>query len=399
VERTNMSTKSYGAMVKSMRKLLSLLALAACLTLPAFARAQSTYVKVADEWGTIQPGGPRIAANGNRFWNTQGAFDGSANISSGTLRFYMSGLKAQLDADFPGGWQIDNVTLVAEHDDGGFTAAGGVSVFHFTNDELAITNGQDSYFPNPPPDAPPGNFGPEGLMLTHSPLVFDDAGMSGGQPVRVLLDDFVTPADMGTVTRVNDYMFAAQGDDNLDVLGTPGSLVNPAGATNVTPNYNLSFPTANADDSLATFTTEVTADAGDWIPAGLDAMIADIVSGEDALSLIFAATDAASTVAATYKGNAFNNRFPPRLYIQASGMGGGLTGDYNGDGSVDAADYVVWRKRDGSPGEYEDWRENFGSSSGGGGLGNASAVPEPASVIAVVLGLVSVGLLCRPAQR
>ena len=25
---------------------------------------------------------------------------------------------------------------------------------------------------------------------------------------------------------------------------------------------------------------------------------------------------------------------------------GGLTGDYNADGSVDAADYVVWRKAD-----------------------------------------------------
>jgi hypothetical protein len=367
--------------------------------LPAYVSGQSTYVKVADEWGTIQPGGPRGRANGNRFWNIQGAFDGSANISSGTLRFYMSGLKAQLDADFPGGWQIDNITLVAEHEDAGFTLAGGVSVFHFTNDELAITNGEDSYFPNPPPEAPPGNFGPEGLMLTRSPLVFDDAGMSGNQPVRVLLDDFVTMADMGTVTRVNDYMFSVQGDDNLDVLGTPESLVNPAGATNVTPHYDLSFPTANTDDTLATFTAELTTDAGDWIPAGLDAMIADIETGTDALSLIFAATDAASAVVATYKGNAFSGRFPPRIYIQASGTSTELTGDYNGDGSVDAADYVFWRKNDGSQDGYDDWRENFGRTTGGGDLGSAAAVPEPASAMLAFFGLVLIGLIVRPSQN
>jgi hypothetical protein len=62
-------------------------------------------------------------------------------------------------------------------------------------------------------------------------------------------------------------------------------------------------------------------------------------------------------------------------------------GDFNSDGSVDAADYVVWRKNDGSPEEYDEWRANFGNTSGGGGaLG--STVPEPAawsllSVIAV----------------
>ena len=40
----------------------------------------------------------------------------------------------------------------------------------------------------------------------------------------------------------------------------------------------------------------------------------------------------------------------------------GLPGDFDGDGDVDAADYVVWRKRgaDGSAADYDTWRENFG---------------------------------------
>jgi hypothetical protein len=52
-------------------------------------------------------------------------------------------------------------------------------------------------------------------------------------------------------------------------------------------------------------------------------------------------------------------------------------GDFNQDGIVDAADYVEWRKRNGTPAEYDLWQTNFGvTTSGGGGAGSA-AVPEP----------------------
>jgi hypothetical protein len=60
----------------------------------------------------------------------------------------------------------------------------------------------------------------------------------------------------------------------------------------------------------------------------------------------------------------------------------GVAGDYNFDGSVDAADYVLWRKNDGSPEGYEAWRANFGAT-----LGSSSsqfavpAVPEPTSAL------------------
>jgi hypothetical protein len=43
-----------------------------------------------------------------------------------------------------------------------------------------------------------------------------------------------------------------------------------------------------------------------------------------------------------------------------------LEGDYNGDNSVDAADYVWWRKNDGdNPAGYNTWRANFGRTGGG----------------------------------
>ena len=40
----------------------------------------------------------------------------------------------------------------------------------------------------------------------------------------------------------------------------------------------------------------------------------------------------------------------------------GLTGDVDQNGAVDAADYVWWRKFDGTPATYESWRSNFGNT-------------------------------------
>ncbi|HEY3394548.1 MAG TPA: hypothetical protein VGK58_17690 [Lacipirellulaceae bacterium] len=76
-----------------------------------------------------------------------------------------------------------------------------------------------------------------------------------------------------------------------------------------------------------------------------------------------------------------------------------LEGDYNGDGSVDAADYVVWRKNNinGQQG-YDDWRTNFGLTTGPGsanGLSAGAAVPEPISACLMVVGLIGFGLASR----
>jgi hypothetical protein len=58
-----------------------------------------------------------------------------------------------------------------------------------------------------------------------------------------------------------------------------------------------------------------------------------------------------------------------------------LAGDFNGDGTVDAADYVIWRKNDGSLEGYNTWRAHFGTLSGvGGGAANAARVTEPSGI-------------------
>ena len=74
-----------------------------------------------------------------------------------------------------------------------------------------------------------------------------------------------------------------------------------------------------------------------------------------------------------------------------------LSGDYNNNGKVDAADYVLWRKSPGTyggnPAGYNTWRANFGLPPGSGSAAAVSAsaaVPEPTArflLLSTVAGL------------
>jgi hypothetical protein len=94
-----------------------------------------------------------------------------------------------------------------------------------------------------------------------------------------------------------------------------------------------------------------------------------------------------------------------------------LSGDYNKNGTVDAADYVVWREaqsagatsldnrdpmQSGPVGDadYDFWREHFGDMTmlgSGGGSVQGAAVPEPSSVVLTLLAIVGGGIL--PVRR
>jgi hypothetical protein len=66
-------------------------------------------------------------------------------------------------------------------------------------------------------------------------------------------------------------------------------------------------------------------------------------------------------------------------------------GDYNGDGVVDAADYVNWRNGLGTiytQADYNVWLSRFGQSAGSGSSSNF-AVPEPASAWLVLAAAVA----------
>ena len=91
-----------------------------------------------------------------------------------------------------------------------------------------------------------------------------------------------------------------------------------------------------------------------------------------------------------------------------------LAGDYNSNGIVDAADYVVWRRNVGAAtianrdtlntgpigaADFDTWSAHLGQmvgTGGGSGLSDAiGAVPEPATGIALLVCLSIAGLTCR----
>jgi hypothetical protein len=96
-----------------------------------------------------------------------------------------------------------------------------------------------------------------------------------------------------------------------------------------------------------------------------------------------------------------------------------LRSDFNGNGVVDTADYILWRKRAGQPAggspadgtgpggmpdgvvnewDYDLWRANFGTRIVSSSQGSFPQVPEPNT--ALILGLsISIGGLARFRRR
>ncbi len=92
------------------------------------------------------------------------------------------------------------------------------------------------------------------------------------------------------------------------------------------------------------------------------------------------------------------------ILTKGGGTGGGVVGDYSGNGVVDAADFTVWADALGTSavlpndeiggtvdiGQYNQWAVNFGNT----GSGSSAAVPEPAGWM-IVLGTLAVSVFRR----
>jgi hypothetical protein len=81
------------------------------------------------------------------------------------------------------------------------------------------------------------------------------------------------------------------------------------------------------------------------------------------------------------------------IYLNVE-VGGNLDGDFNNDGTVDAADYTVWRdglKDAFMQADYDEWKANFGQTVLAGGGSVSTAVPEPSVLALFAIGCAAIG--------
>jgi hypothetical protein len=79
------------------------------------------------------------------------------------------------------------------------------------------------------------------------------------------------------------------------------------------------------------------------------------------------------------------------VLIGLSSVVNSTPGDFDSDGDVDGRDFLVWQ-RNTSVGNLSDWQTNYGSS---GPLTAATAVPEPASMLFGLAGLLAISAIRR----
>jgi hypothetical protein len=249
-------------------------------------------------------------------------------------------------------------------------------------------------------------------------LVFEYGGPATGDiPLRGQVEYVGTKFENDFVLRVNPNSGQAfiKNDslvtlkfDGYSVLSSTGNLIGPTFSGGLGGTWQTSSPpTTNAisQSNLTSFTT---------LAPGAELAIGDISS------LNFTTPEAQAGLSIQY--------------ILSEGLTNvNPAGDYNNDGTVNAADYTTWRNNLGatisltnqSPlaitrslvdqEDYELWKANFGAvaglvpdttfrtgsvvfdatpGAGGGGLAGA-AVPEPAAGLLMLVGLGAVGMVRR----
>jgi hypothetical protein len=207
----------------------------------------------------------------------------------------------------------------------------------------------------------------------------------------------------------NPRGFAAPGHIEIDVNSSTESFITVAAFGNTGPvgNPNM-FTTFLVTIDLSSF--NIALEGGEQFVMGI---IEDNdpnfitgggffrISGSRATGFedLFRAHNTASNLRPGYINSQLSSGF--EQYAGMFTLAPLVPGDYNDDGKVDAADYVVWRKHEGTmttlPNDphggtigalqFDTWRANFGAMAGSGG---SAAVPEPGTSVLAILGLLVV---------
>lgn len=167
-------------------------------------------------------------------------------------------------------------------------------------------------------------------------------------------------------------------------LGSGNVTVNST-ATSLQIESSLAAVNVIANSATLSLAGGGTADFADQGYADLGAGIKEVVG-----SLLL--NGMAQTAHFTYGSMASNALIKSDEFFAGTGVVSvGLAGDYNNNGEVDAADYVLWRKDPagfGGMGGYDLWQQNFGAVAvAGAGLSGIQSVPEPSTLMLMIAGV------------
>jgi hypothetical protein len=349
-----------------------------------------------------------IITTGNNFTSETGDFNGdSVSDTRSFIPFGYPGLFIGLDAAFPavGGLPGKNNRIYAAVQLAGYsssqTPSRNLFRYNTTGNSLQFTNA-----------AFPDAVTPSEMGMAFAPHVRKADFLNGLDAVAN-----VSFADQEGGLQM-DWRFAATGSaaQRARFIVQNGSewYISASFATDNTPVEPIAINPFSEnwyayDPSANLFYQEV--GGGDTTPIGIP-VLGSSLSDIQALGVLLTNT---SFVGSANAGN-FSVLAFSGVLIESEPTGG-LVGDYNGDGTVDAADYTVWRDNLGGDAsaafavgsrdtslngpidnnDYDTWRANFGNSSGGA-MFSTTAVPEPTALAIATAGFLAAFACSRRPQ-
>ena len=238
---------------------------------------------------------------------------------------------------------------------------------------------------------------------------------ASGRPAKIVEYPFDTPVDIGRINILSGNRNNADGrifsTTYIEYSTNNGFTYQPLGYFQSDPSGTINSETTPVPPlSPAQHSTFVSVfDTSNLtMLSGVTNVIFNFYSVDNTLGEMRDPFDGVSAITGIDDGFSAAFESPLILEIDVLPPAPPVIGDYNGNGVVDAADYVVWRDSVGAAtllnrdnanagpvgvDDYNSWRARLGNVSGAG-IGSGASVPEPQTCL-LAAGLLAIGLAGR----
>lgn len=299
-----------------------------------------------------------------------------------------------------------------------------------TLDTDVYVNPSDSFGRAPLPGWHPANTNPAdqlaaftdgaGILSSNLTGLLNDnfpVEQASGRPAKIIEYPFASPVDIGRINILSGNRNNADGriftTTYIEYSKNNGFSYTPLGYFQSDPSgtvNNENAPVPPLSPAQKSTFVSVFDNAGPSMLTGVTNLIFNFYSVDNTGGQMRDPFDGVNAITGIDDGltAAFNS--PLIFEIDVLAPAAPIVGDYNGNGAVDGADYVVWRDSVGAAtipnrdsanvgavgvGDYNSWRARFGNQAG---VGSAASVPEPGT-LGLVIGVAGVLLAGRMVPR